>query len=196
LRILGYIHIGASVSRVEGDSIMKWQFAAFVALLLVVTGAGCNRPPNAGVVVRGPSGTATWNYLPSGGEPVPGIDEGSAYFAGELFVVWSDSPHGTSAGSTDGPNGFSADGAITARDRRRIPFRASSRDGQSGKVVIDGVEYDLAAGRLFLVATGADKVQVKQMANDLSGLRLEMPNFREFAKGEPEIMAFFQPAKK
>jgi len=175
---------------------MKWQFAAGVALLLGVTGAGCNRPSAAAISVGGPTGTATWSHFPDGGPPAPGIDEGSAYFAGQLFVIWSDSPHGTSAGSTGGPDGFTADGAITTRERRRVSFRATSSDGQSGKVVIDGIDYDLAAGKLFLVATGGGTVKVKQMAKDLSGLHLEKPDFRAFAIGEPDIVAFFRPAKQ
>jgi len=172
---------------------MRWLFAAAAAVLLGLT--GCNRPPDIAISIGGPSGTSTWAHALPGDRSTPGIDEGSAYWAGRLLVIWSDSPNGTTAGSTGGPNGFTADGWLTTRDRRRVPFKATSPDGKTGKLVIDGVEYDLAAGRLFLVATSGGKVQVKQLATDWSGLNLESPDFRAFAKGDREIQTFFGLAK-
>jgi hypothetical protein len=178
---------------------MRWISTTGVALLLSVVGTGCNRGPATDRIISlgGPTGSSTWFYAPDGGPPVPGIDEGSAYYAGRLFLVWTDSPRGTSAGgSTGGPDGFRADGGFTTRDGRRVPFECTSPDGKGGRVVIDGAAYDLAGGRLFLVATGVGKVQVKQLSKDLAGFRLESPDFRSLARGEPEVAAFFQAATK
>ena len=143
---------------------MRRAIATGVAVLLWLHGTGCNRGPDLGPVISldGPSGSASWIHGPDGGPPIPGIDDGSAFFAGRLFLVWADMPSGTSgSGSSGGPGGFKADGPLTTQNGRRVPFECTSPDGKSGQVVIDGTPYDLAAGRLFLVATGGGKVTVK-----------------------------------
>ena len=176
---------------------MRRVIATCATVLLWLHAGGCNRGPAPGPVISvgGPTGSATWHHGPDGGPPIPGIDEGSAYFAGRLFLIWADAG-GVSAGSSGGPEGFTADGVLTTQDGRRVPFGCTSPDGKGGQAVIDGTPHDLAAGRLFLVATGGGKVRVKQFSTDLSGLRLEAPDFRAFGRGQPEIMAFFQTAKK
>lgn len=59
-------------------------------------------------------------------------------------------------------------------------------------MTIDGVDYDLASGNLFLVRAGL----VKQLCRDLGEMRLRPEYFRALATDDAEVRAFFTEGVK
>ncbi|VTS06831.1 hypothetical protein [Tuwongella immobilis] len=111
-----------------------------------------------------------------------------------VFVVLGDEGNGGSAGT--GFDRFT--GALRTDDGREIPWQVRTGDGKSGRATIDGVEYDLAQGCLFLVSTRDRKTQVRQVPRDPSGVThwdVERAVV-QWAESDPEIREFVKAARK
>ncbi len=110
-----------------------------------------------------------------------------------VIVLLADGCSGSSAAAFPGRNS----GELHAKDGREIPWSCRTRDGQSGRATIDGVDFDLAKGCVFLVSTKDKKTTVRQLHRDISGLTHMSPmnleqDFDEWAKADPEIREFVQ----
>jgi hypothetical protein len=104
-------------------------------------------------------------------------------------VLAADGCSGGSSGS--GPN---ARGLLRTVDGRNIAWSCTTKDGTGGTVTIDGQEFDLAEGGVFLVRAKGGKTKVEQLSADMS--RLQGGSVQEKLKGladtEPRIAAFFK----
>lgn len=107
-----------------------------------------------------------------------------------VFVLLADECSGSSASARPGRNS----GELHAKDGREIPWSCRSRDGQSGRAIIDGVDFDLAEGCVFLVSTKDKKTTVRQLHRDIAGItHLNVEHaIDEWAKVDPEIREFVQ----
>ena len=91
-------------------------------------------------------------------------------------------------------------GYLHARDGRKIAWSLSTQDGKSGKVVIDGQEFDLDQGALFLVSAKDKPTRVEQLKVDPSQLQAMavepfLDQLLEQAKGDPQIAKFLESCK-
>jgi hypothetical protein len=157
--------------------------------------SGCSRtsapigPPPLG----GPTGVVNWSAAAD--NPLPGVDDGTAYHCGTAFVVWGDGDGG-GGGSVGTVEGVKVQGHLLARDKRRVEFQCNTKDGKTGQVTIDGMTYELANGNLFLVATGGNQSQVKQLKRSLAELKFDRESLRAFARSDQDVAGFFTEAAK
>jgi hypothetical protein len=88
-------------------------------------------------------------------------------------------------------------GQLHAKDGREIVWSCSTQDGKSGKVIIDGQEFDLNQGALFLVSAKEKPTRVEQVVIDTGQLQAEslVGKFPELAKADPRIATFLQSCK-
>jgi hypothetical protein len=61
-------------------------------------------------------------------------------------------------------------------------------DNAGGRFTLNGADYDLAGGRLFLVSTKGREVRVRQLQRDLSKVRPE--SLQLFADSDPDVTRF------
>ncbi|MCX7044417.1 MAG: hypothetical protein NTX50_02885 [Candidatus Sumerlaeota bacterium] len=54
---------------------------------------------------------------------------------------------------------------------REFGWQVETKDGRTAKFTLDGKDYDLTKGALFLVKTKAGGTQVQQLNHDLSGMQ-------------------------
>lgn len=111
-----------------------------------------------------------------------------------VFVLLADGCNGGGAAAFPGRNS----GELHAKDGRDIPWSCRTRDGRSGRATIDGVDYDLANGCVFLVSTRAKQTSVRQLHRDTSGVThagVERA-ISEWAEVDPAIREFVTVAEE
>jgi len=81
-----------------------------------------------------------------------------------------------------------------SRDGTQVTWEWSTRDGRAGIVAINGVEYDPAAGRVFLVSMRNGRVEVRQLSLDPSGVSVEAVGLAALADADPDIARFVAAA--
>jgi hypothetical protein len=108
------------------------------------------------------------------------------------FVLAADGCSGGGSGS-----GRNAQGQLYAVDGRKIAWSCTTQDGTSGTVTIDGQQFDLAKGAVFLVSAKENKTKVEQLAVDMSKLQdgPVQDKLPALADTEPRIAAFFKEAR-
>ena len=169
-----------------------------IAGAAIIAGLGCS-PKNT----EWPRGVASpvWSSY-EGKEPVPGIDQASITCGlwsgrGMAVVVWTDVTTVNSeflAPVTTKAEGFVFAGHHRGPNGRKVDCRCATRDGKTGTVAINGANYDLARGAIFLVSTTGAQTRVCQLERDTT--KLEVDGFRELAKSDQEIRGFFTDAFK
>jgi len=173
-----------------------------LAKSLVATGwacvlvSGCGRAPApAGLDLGGPSGTITWSS-PGKHNALPGIDQGSLYYMGTIFVVWSDASGGGGGSWSTSAQAAKCEGSLVGKNGGRVEFSCQTADGKTGQVTVDGRAYNLADGNLFLVSTAGDKTQAKQLKRALREVKFERESLEAFARSDADIVGFFTTAVK
>lgn len=157
--------------------------------------SGCSQP--AATVTTGgeTNGVKTWS-MPASGGGVAGLDGGSVFYIGDRFAVWAAEGRGGGGGSTtSGRTGTFGDGYVLLSGNRKAGFTYSLPTGQAGTAKVDGVEYDLAKGRLLLIKPEGDKLVVRQVDVDLSVQKLGTADLASFGRSIPLIRSFFEPVK-
>lgn len=76
---------------------------------------------------------------------------------------------------------------------RNIHWRCETADGRAGGLSINGNQFDLAKGNVFLVSTG-DTPGVTQLTRDYSGLALTHESLAALAKDDEVIRKFVENA--
>ncbi|MBN1826401.1 MAG: hypothetical protein JW958_09050 [Candidatus Eisenbacteria bacterium] len=123
----------------------------------------------------------------------------SYYASGErvFLVVWHDMIRSLGSGGGHGGSGSSSsarkteiEGDYQTTDGRGFRYTCRTTDGITGFVVIDGVEYDLADGCLFLVASHAEGSSVTQLKRELVMPGAPQEMFKALADTDPQIAAF------
>jgi hypothetical protein len=142
------------------------------------------------------------------GPLVPGIDycyySAASYMEVEgpgpphpafVVFVWGDFPTGGAGGRKDvSKDGLKFGGQLWKQgDNRRVEFAGETKDGKTGRMTLDGKEYDLAEGTLFLVSARRG-YRVKQLKRDMARFQDAQELFLEFSKNDPEIRDFFPRA--
>lgn len=167
---------------------------ALGALALVVLGCADSSPPaRPRTVYGGPSGAIGWSAPLGKSDPVPGVDDGAVYAVGTALVIWGDATRGAGGGQGSiGNQAATGDGYLDTHDRGKVEFRFSITPARTGRVTVDGTDYDLANGNLFLVSTRGKPTRIKQLRRELSGMDLEPVYFQALGEKDPEIRAFFK----
>jgi hypothetical protein len=91
-------------------------------------------------------------------------------------------------GSGGGGGSGASRGQLHAKDGREILWSCSTQDGNSGNVVIDGQEFDLTRGALFLISTKDKPTRVEQLVIEAGQLQegSNTEKFPELAKADPQ----------
>lgn len=152
------------------------------------------------VDIRGPSGwggmsssTVSGDDIAGKGRLTPGIDFGS-FSAAKAVFIWGDfSGGGGGSVETDKDKLECSGWVLNSVDGRRVQFTGETRDGKSGRVTVEGREYDLAAGGLFLVSARRG-YRVLQLKRDLARFQDAQQLFSELRKSDPEVVEFFARA--
>jgi hypothetical protein len=162
------------------------------ALFAAVFCCGCRpTPPDVIISTGGPTGSHLWTKSAEGPD-VPGLDSGRVYYVGKLLLMWTAAASGGSEGTTSsGRDGARGDGQVTFRGGKQVPYTFRMPDEKTGTVVIDGTEYQLTGGRVFLVKRVGDTVVVKQLDKDLTGIDLAKTDFQALGRADPAITGFF-----
>jgi hypothetical protein len=173
---------------------MKSLIATATCMLCAACG-GSPGPSNA-LSVGGPSGTITWLPRPEYANPLPGIDQGTVYRMGTVFVIWSDAVGGGGGSSTGNAQGIKGKGDLHTQDHRQIEFRVETKDSKTGQATINGAGFELADGNLFLVAAEGGQCRVKQLKREIGDLKFERESLERFGKNDPDIVEFFTKGDK
>ena len=115
---------------------------------------------------------------------------------GPTVMICSDLSGGMTGGGTSmsGPPWIvSAQGSSSAKDGRRLEWRLESHDGGGVECRINGKEYDLEKGKLFLV-TGAS-MTVEQLQRDLSTVEPQAESCKSFVRHDPDVSKLLGKAK-
>lgn len=131
-------------------------------------------------------------------EPFGATDIQSGTFRGDLaIVVWTDLADAPAGGSISSASGASASATLAeyhaerdAHDGRTVQWRASTKDGKSGAVTLNGKDYRLEEGAVFLVRTAGGPARVTQVKQDLSGLKPGLATWDRLRKEKPEVKEF------
>jgi len=170
------------------------MFAATCSLLLIAV-AGCQRtaPPAQPPTAGGSMGSCSWSPSVTDTDPLPGIDQAYlwAWWVGNkpALLIWADveKPNGRSVATPDG--GF--DGRLND-----IPIKFH---GKTKTVTIDGTDYEIANGSLFLISTQGENPVVKQLNRNVEeldilkadGTGIDNDKLKVLARTDADIAAFF-----
>jgi hypothetical protein len=77
-----------------------------------------------------------------------------------------------------------------ASDGRAVKWKAVTTDGKTGTVTLNGTDYRLEEGAVFLVRTGDGPMQVAQVRQDLSGLKPGAETWELLSKQNAETKKF------
>ncbi len=112
---------------------------------------------------------------------------------GVAIAVWADTDGGLGAGGGTSAGTARYHGFMTAPTGERIDWVCETAEAGRGKVVVNGTEYDLAKGSLFLVSVtdGA----VRQLRRDLSHVTPSAEGLKALARDDPDVAAFVAAAR-
>jgi hypothetical protein len=88
-------------------------------------------------------------------------------------------------------------GHLLTSDGGTIDWSCSTQDGKSGKVKVNGQEFNLAGGALFLVSATEKPMRVEQLAVATGELQAcaDAKKFPGLAKAEPRIASFVESCR-
>jgi hypothetical protein len=129
------------------------------------------------------------------------IEDGSI-----VFFRWKDGPtvmicSDIQAGATSSGENISGppwlrkeEGFISSVDGRRLDWQVETTAGRSVKCRLDGKEYDLAKGTLFLVKTKGGKTEMEQLSRDLSAVQPDSASCKDFARKDAAVSKLLETA--
>jgi hypothetical protein len=149
-------------------------FAGF-GLLLCLSGCGKRSTPPA------PSTIIT---------SAPGLKITFLRWKEGLMVLFVDnvkgSPHSGGSGSTDSPV-HTASGSVGNVDAGGYQWQLEATGGKSANCRINGKDYDLSKGGLFVITTKGEQAEVNQLKRDLSTIPFDTDRCREPLVKDVEI---------
>jgi hypothetical protein len=167
------------------------RFCAGVAVFLTVLGVSSCSPSS--------SSHPSWGYG-SGGPTIVGADQPNY----QLISLLRDKQVysllavcGSSSGGCSGSSGIPSGYWSARKDGRRIDWRFSSPDEKSVKLVIDGQEFDVPRGALFLISVADTPSRVEQLTIDPGQLQAawEAISLMGLATADPQIAKFLDACK-
>jgi hypothetical protein len=99
--------------------------------------------------------------------------------------------HGT--GSTDNPV-YTATVSAGDADAGGYTCRLETRDGKSAACRINGKEYDLSKGTLFVIKAKGAQTEVHQLRRDLAAVPFDLQGCRKAVEKDAEIQRRLRPA--
>lgn len=165
--------------------------------------ASCNQPggPSAPHVDFHP--LLRWPWVEASASGAAGIDYGAIWCATGrrddtlLVAAWFDAhPEGQQTGQfRSTPQASEHSHPVEFKGANSVKFDYRTEAGKPDPLgfKINGQEYDLDAGRLFLVSVGGDAPRVLQLKRDLGpdGMKVEAESIVATAKSDAEIRDFF-----
>jgi hypothetical protein len=120
------------------------------------------------------------------------VGNGSVYLlrwkGGPAVMICSDVKGGTaSQGEGWSSTRYKAQASRSAPDGRRCDWELETTDGRSVQCRVNGKDYDLADGTLFLIKTKGGKTVVEQLDQDLSAVEPDEKSCRDFAHKNPAV---------
>jgi hypothetical protein len=108
---------------------------------------------------------------------------------GLVVVICADvTGDGSNSGSFSmPPPRAKSEGSVSAKDGRKFQWVLESKDGKVSTCSIDGHEYDLKDGKLFLVETRGGKTVIAQDKRDVSAAQPTAEGCREFARENKDV---------
>jgi len=97
------------------------------------------------------------------------------------------SHHSAGSWPTNNPV-YSGSGSAASADGRGYKWQLETKDGMAATFRIDGKEYDLSKGTVFVIKAKADKVDVHQLKRDLSSVPFDGGRCREYVNKDAEIL--------
>jgi hypothetical protein len=172
------------MDRVRAVSRPRYDVALiFLAIGLLLAVSGCSRT------------------TPPGPDTAYGQFEGTGYVfyrweQGLRLMIWHDATDAISSGSgsTSDPV-YHVEGQAVYSDGSTLSWTIETRDGQSAQFTLNGTDYDLSAGTLFLVSTRGGSPQVEQLRRDLSGVQPNRESILAFAQADPDIARLIQDTR-
>ena len=150
-----------------------------LALMCLVASSGCG--PRA--LPLGPAGVVTT----VGGASVIFYQ----WKGGPAVMIFSDVQGGhSSAGGGTAGSLYKEQGFESSPDGRRFEWQMETTDGRNIQFRLDGKEYDLSKGTLFLVKTKGGKTEVEQLSRDLSAVSPDANGCKDFAQKDPAVSQF------
>jgi len=111
-----------------------------------------------------------------------------------FFMLWHDYRPTDRAAGGFGSGGvcregdrLEIDGAYGTTDGRLLQWTCQSPDGVTGTVTVNGVEYDLEAGNLFIVADIEGETSVTRLVRDLGASDSVHATLSSLERQEPDI---------
>ena len=83
---------------------------------------------------------------------------------------------------------YRGSGSSTSKDGHGYEWTYETTDGKRVDLKIDGVDYDLDKGGMFVIHLAGDQVTVHQRDVDLSQLTLDHDECRTFLKGKSDLL--------
>jgi hypothetical protein len=172
------------MDRVRAMSRPRYDVAlVFLAIGLLLAVSGCSRT------------------TPPGPDTAYGQFQGAGYLfyrweQGLRLMIWHDASSATSSGSgsTSDPI-YRVEGQAVYPDDSTLNWTIETKDGQSAQFTLNGTNYDLSAGTLFLIRTSGGSIQVEQLRSDLSSVQLERDSILAFAQADPDIARLIEDTR-
>jgi hypothetical protein len=150
---------------------------------------GCRPATSKGWGVR----SIDWSLSRAGETSVPGVDEAAVQFGTygnqTAVVFWGDCGGSFAASWDKTRQAVKYEGRLTTHDGRTVVVDCYTPDGLSGQVTVDGHEFPLERGRVFLISTRGAATAVKQLARD--DLKPELSDLKQRAREDADIHDFF-----
>lgn len=162
---------------VRGFGLLPALAAILISLLLVACGGATAPGPNAisGSVEGGV------NYLL--------LD----WQEGLRIMFWDDVAYGghfSSGSSSTADALFRQEGDTQGADGRGYAYTLETSDGLEADFAIDGVDYDLSQGNVFVISVAGDGKEIQQLDVDLAGVSPTYEGIEAFGRATPAIAAF------
>jgi len=149
-------------------------FASF-SLLICLFGCGTRTTPPGPTTI---------------GTSAPGMSITFLRWKEGLMVLFVDNVKGShrsgGSGSTDNPV-HTQRGSAGDADAGGYQWQLQTTDGKSANCRINGKEYDLSKGTLFVIQATGEQVEVHQLQRDLSNIPLNAEGCREAVREDAEI---------
>jgi hypothetical protein len=94
--------------------------------------------------------------------------------------------HSHGDGSTSNPV-WTESGSASALTGRGYSWQLKTADGKTATFHLDGQDYDLAKGGLFVIRTKGEQVQVHQRQQDLATIPFDVQGCQEHLEKDPEV---------
>ena len=114
---------------------------------------------------------------------------------GTSVMMWFDAQQLTGGGSgSSGEATYRQTGSVTNSDGRRVEWRVETTNATLITIEIDGTQYDLAQGTLFLVKTRGGETQVQQLKRDLTTMKATREGCVALAETDTDVKDFVREA--